>query len=96
MQRKIQLAKLDTVERVAKTTASLATLAVLLSVVPIFLGLFSFGLGYYLSEALGWSLAQSFFVLSGGYLLLGGLLYLFRRRLFTNPIIGVLIREFFK
>lgn len=96
VQRKIQIAKLDTAEQIAKVTASLATMAILVALVPVLLCVFSVGVGFYLATTFDWSIAQAFFALSGFYLLLGIIIYLFRRRLFTNPILGLVIKEFFK
>lgn len=96
IQRKVQIAKLDMAEQLVKVTASLATMAILVALVPVLLCVFSVGVGFYLATAFDWSIAQAFFALSGFYVLLGGVIYVFRRQLFTNPILGLVIKEVFK
>jgi uncharacterized membrane protein len=95
-ERKIQIAKLDAAEKLAKTTASLATGFVLLALVPVFLCVFSVALGFLMVETYGFSFANSFFLLSGIYFLLGIVLFIARQQLFTNPILGMVISDIFK
>lgn len=95
-ERRIQIAKLDAAEKLATTTASLATGFILLALLPVFLCVLSVALGFMLVESFGFSFANSFFLLSGGYLLLGIGLYAGRQYFFTNPILGMVIRDIFK
>jgi hypothetical protein len=95
-ERKIQIAKLDAAEKLAKTTASLATGFILLALLPVFLCVLSVAVGFLLVESFGFSFASSFFLLSGCYFILGVGLYVGREQLFTNPILGMVISDFFK
>lgn len=95
-ERKIQIAKLDAAEKLAKTTASLATGFILLALMPVFLCVLSVALGFLMVESFGFSFANSFFLLSGCYLLLGVVLYVGRQQFFTNPILGMVISDIFK
>jgi hypothetical protein len=95
-ERKIQLAKLEVAEKAAKTTATLATGIILFGFLPVFLCVLSVALGFLLVESFGWSLANSFFVLSGLYLILGILMVAFRKVIFTNPILEMVIKEIFQ
>ncbi|WP_367390448.1 hypothetical protein [Lewinella sp. LCG006] len=95
-ERKIQMAKLDAAEKLAKTTASLATGFILLALLPVFLCVLSVALGCLLVASFGFSFAESFFLLSGFYFLLGVVLYLGRQQFFTNPILGMVISDIFK
>lgn len=95
-ERKIQIAKLDAAEKLAKTTASLATGFILLALMPVFLCVLSVALGFLMVESFGFSFAKSFFLLSGFYFLLGVVLYVGRQQFFTNPILGMVISDMFK
>lgn len=95
-ERKIQLAKLEAAEKIAKTTASLATGIILLALLPVFLCVFSIALGFLLIQTFELSPAVSFFVLSGFYLILGFGLFAGRRQLFTNPILEKVIQDLFQ
>ncbi|MEM7574225.1 MAG: hypothetical protein AAF433_15070 [Bacteroidota bacterium] len=95
-ERKVQLVKLDVAEKTAQTGASLATGLILVSLLPIVLTTLSIGLGFLLADLLQWSVAGGFLLLAAFYIVLGGLIFIFRRQLFTNPILSKLIRELFK
>lgn len=95
-ERKIQLAKLEAAEKMAKTTASLATGFILLALVPVFLCVLSVAIGFLLVQSFELSFASSFFILSGFYLLLGIFLFTSRRHFITNPILEKVIKDMFQ
>lgn len=95
-ERKIQIAKLDAAEKIAQTTASFTTGFILLALLPVFLCVLSVAVGFLLVESFGFSFADSFFLLSGVYLLLGLGLFIGRHYLFTNPIVEMVITAIFK
>ena len=95
-ERKIQLAKLEVAEKVAKTTATMATGMILMALFPVVLCVLSVAVGFLLVESFGWSFAASFFLLTGIYVAIGALLVIFRKALLTNPVLETVIQELFK
>jgi len=84
--------KLETSKRLAKTTSNLATVAVL-----AFLG---FMVIIFLSLAVGFLLGQywnsyglAFLVITLFYVVIGLVIFFFKRQIITNPILSLVIRE---
>lgn len=95
LERQLQLAKLDAAERSAKMMAAMATAMTLGAFAMIFFCCLSIALGLLIRQLLEVQLSTAFFLLSGFYFLLGLILYFFRQRLFTNPILELVIKTLF-
>ncbi|RMF01515.1 MAG: hypothetical protein D6772_04695 [Bacteroidetes bacterium] len=91
--RRLKLAKLAMAEKVARFTSALMSSLVLLLLVLLGLTIFSIGLAYWLADQWALSYATSFFIMAAGYAVLGGVIYLLRHQLFTNPILNTLLDD---
>lgn len=94
VQKQIDLFKLESAERIAKTTSSLITLAVLFSLATLVVIMLSISMGFWLGTILG-SYATAFFIITGVYAILGLLVYFFKKQLVTNPILSSVLASFF-
>ena len=94
VQKQIELLKLEGAERVAKSTSSIVTLAVLAFLATMVTVMLSITIGFALGEALG-SYALAFLIITGVYTLFGLLVYFFKKQLVTNPILSVVLASLF-
>jgi hypothetical protein len=94
--RKVKLAKLNATEQIAQLTSTIATGLILFGFLFIVLCMFSLATGFALAEHLEWSYATSFFAMTGFYIVIAGVLYALRHRLFTNPVIEVVLNKIYK
>ena len=92
--RQTKILKLEAAERGAKLISSIASSAILLLIFVLMLLSFSITLGFALSSWLG-SYTYGFGVVTLIYLVLGVLLFQFRAKLITNPIVEAVIKEMF-
>ena len=85
--------KVEFVEKmtILLSTLLIITLVIILAIAALFYLFFS--LAYALVPVVG-SLAISFFIISGIYLLLIALLFLFRKKLIVNPLVRFLSKLF--
>ena len=86
--------RLETAEKVAKASSALITVLAV-----AFLGLFALlmltlAAGFYLGQLWG-SYPLAFLCVAGFYLVLALLVWLFKDRLLTNPLLTTIIRSFF-
>jgi hypothetical protein len=95
IERKVQLAKLNATEQIAQLTSIIVTGALLAGFSLIVLGLFSLALGFALVEYAGWSYTNSFLAITGAYSIIALLLYALRHRLFTNPVIEIVLDKIY-
>jgi len=95
VQKQIDLLKLEGAERVAKTTSSLITMAVLFFFAAMVLIMLSLSLGFWLGSLLN-SYALSFLILAGIYATVGLLVYFFKNQLLTNPILTQVLQSLFE
>ena len=94
VQKQIDLFKLESAEKLAKATSSIITLAVIGGLATLVIIMLSIAIGFAIGEALG-SYALGFLVITGIYALIAVLVYLFKRRLVTNPVLSAVIESFF-
>lgn len=87
--------RLETAERVAKVSASLIATLILATLGMLVLLMLSLAAGFYLGQ-LWHSYALAFLCIAGFYVLLAGLVLLFKERWLTNPLLTSIIRSFFK
>lgn len=83
--------RLEIAERTAKTTAQLITSMVVAIVVLVALIMLSIAGGFYLGSLLN-SFALAFLCITGFYALLAFMVYVFRRKVITNPILTSILQ----
>jgi len=94
VEKRIDLLKLESAERVAKSTSSIITLAVIGFLATMVTIMLSIAVGFFLGETLG-SYSLAFFIITGVYALFGVVVYLFKRQLVTNPVLSTVLESFF-
>lgn len=94
IQQQINYLRLDTAERIAKTTSSLITIGIVAVTILVFFIFLSIAFGFYLGALLN-SNAVSFLIVAGLYLLLVVILVFFKKSILTNPILSLIIKEMF-
>lgn len=96
LQKQITLLKLESAEKIAKSTASIITLGVisfLVMMVMIMLSI-AIAIGFALGAKLG-SYALAFLIITGMYALFAFIIYFFQKQLVTNPVLSTVITSFF-
>lgn len=91
----IDLYKLKTVDKSAKVVSALSVKIACLAIVSIVLLLVNIGLALLLGEAMG-KTYMGFFVVAAFYLLVLGLIILFKNEWITKPVSNAVINAFFK
>ena len=86
--------RLEAAERISQTTSAIVTAMVLGVFSLLVLIMLSLALAFWIGGKTG-SYAQAFLLVSAAYGLMGGLLYLFRRVLITNPTLKLVLNAFF-
>ena len=94
IQKQIELLKLESAERIAKSSSSIITLAVIGALVVLVIIMLSIAIGFALGGMLG-SYALGFLVITGFYTLIALIVYFFKRQLVTNPVLSVVLASFF-
>lgn len=94
VQKQIELFKLESAEKVAKSTSSIITLAVIGFLATLVTIMLSIAIGFAIGEMVG-SYALGFLVITGFYTLVALLVYYFKRQLVTNPILSTVLESFF-
>lgn len=89
----VDLAKLRVVQKGSEVLSNIAVTIVLIILSSLVLLLASIGLALWIGEALG-SLYNGFFIVAGGHLVLGLLLYVLRDRIIKKPISDSIIDHF--
>ncbi|NNC93921.1 MAG: phage holin family protein [Chitinophagales bacterium] len=90
IQKQLQLLRLETSERIAKSASNLIALGVVAAFVFLALVMFTIAVGFWLTSILG-SEVTAFFIVSGFYLLLAGIVYIFKNNLITNPVLNIVL-----
>lgn len=91
----ITLLRLTAVDKSANMFSSLAIKIALLMVVVLFLFILSIGLSLWIGSILG-EMYYGFFVVTGVYMVVFALLYIFRFKLIGNPVRNALVFEMLK
>lgn len=94
-QRKLQLYKLSTAEKLAKSGSGLIVGIILVVLSSVTMLTLNIGLGFLLAEQTGFSVGISFLLLTVIYCLIMGLVVWLRHRLFTNPILARVVKKLF-
>ena len=88
----IEYLRLQTAEKIAKTTSDLITVGVLFILALMVVIFLSIALGFYLG-ALFNSYALAFLCIAGLYLLASVLIIFFKEVIITNPVLNMVIRN---
>ena len=94
LQQQGDIIRLEAAERVAKVTSSLITAMVLGVIALLVMVMLSIAAGFWLASELA-SPAQAFLLIAVAYVLLGGLLFILRRTIITNPSLDFVLDAFF-
>ena len=86
--------KLDAAEKTGKVISSLIVIGIFMLIGGFILMMLSLAAGMYMGKLFG-SYPLAFLVLMGFYLLLGIVLFLFRDKWITTPVIRSIINDFF-
>ena len=92
---KVELWKLRAVGKVSETVSSLISVIaiVLLTITAIII--LSLGIAFWIGSELG-KTSYGFFIVGGFYVLVGLLVYVFRRQLIKTPLSNLIINKFIK
>ncbi len=87
--------RLEAAERISKTTSAMVTAMVLGIFSLLVLIMLSLAAAFWLGNKMG-SYAQAFLIVSVAYSFVGSVVYIFRRRLITNPTLKLMLNAFFE
>jgi hypothetical protein len=87
--------RLEAAERISKTTSAMVTAMVLGIFSLLVLIMLSLAAAFWLGDKMG-SYAQAFLIVSVAYSFIGSVVYIFRRRLITNPTLKLMLNAFFE
>lgn len=88
----IELLKLKAVKNTAITLAALVTGVIVGLLILLMLLMVSIGIAYWIGRGLG-NVADGFFIIGGAYLLIGSVLYLFRKKWIVTMIQNKIINK---
>lgn len=92
IQQQVDLLRLETAKRIATSASNVLTTAVMGIFSILVLIFLSLALGFFLGDSLG-SNALAFFIIGLLYLFITFLLWYFKRKLVTNPILSMVIKD---
>jgi len=85
-------AKLEGLEVIVKVSSFLLISIITIIMLSIMILLLSLGLSAYLGELMD-SAHLGYFIIGGVYVLLGGIIFLFRKQLLTDPILRLILKQ---
>ncbi len=91
----LELIKLNAIDKSSDVISSLAVVATLAFIVAIFTLFINLGLALLIGNALG-DYAMGFFIVSGFYVFVGIILYVFRKNLIKVPIDNMVVGKLMK
>lgn len=91
----LELIKLNAIDKSSDVISSLAVVTTLAFIVAIFTLFINLGLALLIGNALG-DYAMGFFIVSGFYVLVGIILYVFRKNLIKIPIDNIVVGKLMK
>lgn len=91
----LELVKLQTIDKTSDVISSLAVVISILLVVAIFTLFVNIGIGLWLGKLLN-DYALGFFLVSGFYVVLGIIIYIFRIKLIKNPMDNLIVEKLLK
>jgi len=90
-----ELYKLKAIDKGTDIFTSIVSRIVIILIVTLFFLLVTLGLCFYLGEVLG-KTHYGFFAVAGIYIVVAGILFLFRTFLLDNPLNDFIVRQIFK
>lgn len=95
IEQRLDLLRLEAAEKSSQFIASFITLIVVILLFIILIAMLSVTAALFIGKALGGDYAMGFLIMSGIYLLVAVLIYLFRHALITNPVLSEVIAKLF-
>jgi hypothetical protein len=90
-----ELYKFKAIDKGTDVMTSILSRIVIIAIIALFFLLITLGLCYYLAEVLG-KVYYGFFALAGIYIVIGGILFIFRRSWIEIPLKDFIVRQIFK
>lgn len=90
-----ELYKLKAIDKGTDVFTSIVSRMVIFSIIALFFFLITLGLCFYLAEILG-KIYYGFFAVAGIYIVIGGILFIFRRSLLEIPLNDFIVQQIFK
>ncbi len=90
-----ELYKLKAIDKSTDVMTSIFSRIVIIAIIALFFLLITLGLCYYLAEVLG-KVYLGFFAVAGMYIVIGGILFIFRRSWLEIPLNDFIVRQIFK
>jgi hypothetical protein len=92
LETKVELLKLQAIDKVTSVSSSLATGFILIMVIFLMLFALNIGIAVWLGDMLG-EIYYGFFLVSGFYLLVAIIIFAFRDSLLKKPLINILVKK---
>ena len=92
LETKVELLKLQAIDKVTTVTSSLASAMILIMVIFLMIFALNIGIAVWLGELLG-ETYYGFFLVSGFYLLVAIIIFAFRSRLLKKPLMNILVKK---
>jgi Putative Actinobacterial Holin-X, holin superfamily III len=92
LETRVELMKLQAVDKITGTASSMASGVILIMIVGLMLFTLSIGIAVWLGDLLG-EVYYGFFLVSGFYLLVAVILYLFRSKWLKKPLQDILVKK---
>ena len=92
IQQQIDYLRLETVERVAKTTSNLISAGVIAILILMGVLFLSVALGFYLGALMD-SYALAFLCIAGLYFLVSMFIIYFKEKIITNPVLNIVVKN---
>jgi hypothetical protein len=92
---KVELWKLRAVGKVSETVSTLISLMAIVILIVTAIIILSLGIAFWIGSEIG-KTSYGFFIVGGFYVLVGFLVYVFRRQLIKTPLSNLIINKFIK
>ena len=90
-----ELYKLKAIDKGTDVFTSIVSRLVIFAIIALFFLLITLGLCYYLAEILG-KTYYGFFAVAGIYIVIGGILFIFRKSWLETPLNDFIVKQVFK
>jgi len=92
---KVELWKLRAVGKLSETVSSLISVIAIVILIVTAIIILSLGIAFWIGSEIG-KTSYGFFIVGGFYVLVGFLVYVFRRKLIKTPLSNLIINKFIK
>jgi len=92
---KVELWKLRAVGKLSETVSSLISVIAIVILIVTAIIILSLGIAFWIGSEIG-KTSYGFFIVGGFYVLVGFLVYVFRRQLIKTPLSNLIINKFIK